>query len=690
MKIRSEGDGLGQRLVGLYLTREGTKPAELTADQLNAKGIGQRMLEVGGVDREGRTVDLAFSSEFAEGERWFGVEILDHSPGAVKLTRLRDHGAVLVNHDTDDQVGVIVSVDIGADRIGRAKVRFGNSPRATEIFNDIADGIRKHVSVGYRLLEAKLQETRDNGTDVYLVTSWEPYEISIVPVPFDHSVGIGRKAEIPPEETPPIAAQNPPIVPKTNSERTQGPEMNEKILRDSTGNLVRAMVNEAGEIVKVLEMIERASEAQAQAADRAQAAERKRGADLLAMGDSYGCRDLALTAVREGTSVEAFTRTALDFVNTRGAARQAGAPTPRGPTAADAPKTAEIGMTDAQVREYSLFRAMRALLNPNDRGAQEAAAFEIECSRTAQDLTGKASRGILIPQDVLGRAFNAGGMANTPVGATSGANLIATEKRTESFIEMLRNRAVGLRLARIMGGLVGNVEIPKQIGGATAGWIGEGQNAPEGTPVIGQLALSPKTIGVYTDLSRKLMQQSTPDAEGLVRQDLVAAMALGIDRAMFYGTGTANQPLGLANMTGLNAVNFATAGQPTYAELVQMETEIATDNADVSSMAYVLNAAARGYAKTKPKFAGGTDAGVLWEAGGTLNGYRAEVTNQINAGDTFFGNFNDFIVGMWGGLDMTVDPYSLSLSGGLRIVVFQDVDFAIRRAESFTIGKKTV
>ncbi|MNV06093.1 Phage capsid family protein [compost metagenome] len=133
--------------------------------------------------------------------------------------------------------------------------------------------------------------------------------------------------------------------------------------------------------------------------------------------------------------------------------------------------------------------------------------------------------------------------------------------------------------------------------------------------------------------------------------------------------------------------------QPTYAELVQMETEIATDNADVNSMAYVMNAVARGAAKTTPKFADGTSvaaAGVIWEPGNTVNGYRTEVTNQLTTGDVFFGNFADMIIAMWGGLDLIADPYSLSLKGGLRIVVFQDVDFAVRRVESFAYGSATV
>jgi HK97 family phage prohead protease len=108
--------------------------------------------------------------------------------------RLNDGGALLVNHDWDDQIGVIERVWFGDDRKGRAIVRFGRSERATEIFQDVQDGIRKLVSVGYRVHEAKLTRTTEEA-DVYTVTNWEPYEISIVSVPADATVGVGRSAE---------------------------------------------------------------------------------------------------------------------------------------------------------------------------------------------------------------------------------------------------------------------------------------------------------------------------------------------------------------------------------------------------------------------------------------------------------------------------------------------------------------
>jgi hypothetical protein len=140
-------------------------------------------------------------------------------------------------------------------------------------------------------------------------------------------------------------------------------------------------------------------------------------------------------------------------------------------------------------------------------------------------------------------------------------------------------------------------------------------------------------------------------------------------------------------VSGLNATQFAVAGKPTFAELVDMETQIATQNADVNGMVYVANAKFRGYAKTAQKFPGTPTGATVWEQGNTVNGYRTEITNQIADGDVFFGNFNDVIVGMWGGLELMVDPYSNSKKGRLRITSFQDVDFAVRRNQSFTLGR---
>jgi HK97 family phage prohead protease len=152
------------------------------------------------IDQEKRTVELAFSSETPV-ERWYGNEVLDHGPKAVRLGRMKQGGALLMDHNTSDQVGVVESVRIDADRTGRAVMRFGKSARAQEIFQDVVDGIRKNVSVGYRVLAAVLESSKD-GVETYRITDWEPYEISLVSVPADATVGVGRSAEEAPTPKP--------------------------------------------------------------------------------------------------------------------------------------------------------------------------------------------------------------------------------------------------------------------------------------------------------------------------------------------------------------------------------------------------------------------------------------------------------------------------------------------------------
>ena len=588
-----------------------------------------RTAEVRGIDAESRSIEIAFSSE-AEVKRYWGVEVLSHDPSAVVLDRLRGGAPLLVNHDTADQVGVIESVSIDPDRRGRAVVRFGRSARAQEIFDDVQDGIRKHISVGYAIHDAALTEMRGDD-EVWTATRWEPFEVSIVPVPADISVGVGRSQPTEPEPLP-------------STEK-------------------REMTTETQESKQPID----AAAEHRKGSDQ----ERTRAKAILEMGEKYGAPELAREFVSEGKEVADFQRALLDHVNGR-VQRPLSQQT----------RDADIGMTDNEARNFSFLKVVRALSDPTDRRAQEDAAFEFEASRAAAEKRSKETGKFAIPSDVLTRAFNTA-TSGSAAGDTGGYS-IATDLLASSFIDILRSRATIMQLGRTIGGLVGNVDIPKQVSAAQGYWMGEDAEATETGIELGEISLTPKTVGAFSEITRKLLQQSSLDVEALVRADLATALALTIDKAGYYGTGTGTQPRGITKYTGINVVDFAVAAKPTYAELVDMETQISLDNADVASMAYVANAGFRGYAKTTLKFSG--VPGTLWEPGNTINGYRTEITNQINTGDVIMGNFADLLIGMWGGLDLMVDPYSNSKRGRIRVVVFQDVDFALRRVESFCHG----
>jgi HK97 family phage major capsid protein/HK97 family phage prohead protease len=621
-----------------------------TATRLQAitkDGRAFRMASVGKINTENRTVELAFSSE-AEVERWWGVEVLSHDPGAVVMTRLQDGAPLLVNHDTDCQVGVIESVSIDADRRGRAVVRFGRSERAEEIFADVQDGIRKHVSVGYLIHDAKLTETRDDD-EVWTITKWEPFEISIVPVPADITVGVGRSLE------------------------GQHIQPFEKGTREMTDKTIAAPAAPAPAV-----------DVQAERSKGSET-ERARVRAIGEMGEKYhGARDLALAAIKDGKSVEEFQRELLDHTNKQ-ANRALGEQT----------RDADIGLTEAEIGKFRFLNVIRAMVDPTDRAAQKAAGFEFEASRAAAEKLGVDTDKFVVPVDVLTRALTPQKGERVMNTSTSGAAAgdtggygIATTLLTQSFIDILRNRATIMQLGTVLGGLVGNIDIPKQTAAATGYWLGEDDDSTETGIELGQISMSPKTVAAFSEITRKLMVQSSLDVEAMLRFDLAKQLALTIDKAGYYGSGSKQQPLGICNHTGINAVSFA-ATQPTYAELVQMETEIALDNADVPGMAYVGNAQFRGSMKTSLKFPGAAVAqgGPIWEPGNSVNGYRTEITNQLTTGDVVFGNFSDLLIGMWSGLQLLVDPYSNSKKGRIRITAFQDVDFALRRVESFCVGR---
>ncbi len=148
------------------------------------------------VREESRTVSLAFASDKPV-DHYFGRLILTMDKKAMRAERLKSGAPLLMDHNATDQVGVVESYSIGKDGVARAIVRFGESTRATEIFNDVKTGIRQNVSVGFMLHNLELEDDgkRTGGIPTYRSNDFEPYEISLVSVPADITVGVGRSME---------------------------------------------------------------------------------------------------------------------------------------------------------------------------------------------------------------------------------------------------------------------------------------------------------------------------------------------------------------------------------------------------------------------------------------------------------------------------------------------------------------
>jgi len=347
------------------------------------------------------------------------------------------------------------------------------------------------------------------------------------------------------------------------------------------------------------------------------------------------------------------------------------------------PSAPDVGMSPAEIKRYSVGRALAALASGDWKGAGlEREAHEALLARGIKADHG----GILVPYEVQKRDMS--------TAANGGGYLVETVNDAASFIDLLRNRTVVGELgATFLPGLKGNITIPKLTAAGTAYWLSnEATSATESNQTIGQLAMSPKTVGAYTEYSRQLMLQSSMDVEGMVQTDLATVLGLAIQQAAISGSGSSNQPSGILTQVTPSVVGGTDGAAPTWANLIELETDVAVANADVGTLGYLTNAKVRGKLKGTPKVSGQDT--FIWEGGDfPVNGYQVGITNAVpsnltkgsgnNLSAIIFGDFSSLIVGMWGSLDLMVDPYSNSTSGTVRVVALQDVDIALRHAESF-------
>ncbi len=573
------------------------------------------------INVDARTVELAFSSE-APVERWWGIEILDHSPASVDLNRLRNAGAVLMDHDPCEQVGVVENCQIEGDRVGRAVVRFGRSADAEEVFQDIVDGIRQHVSVGYRIHKVEVSEP-DSAQPTYRATLWEPYEISIVSIPADTSVGVGRSESL----NPPAAPVAPPA-PQVSV--TRNAPMTEPVID-------QAAIEKRGE-----------------------AAAMQRVNEILATGQAYekhGGMEVAREAITAGHDL----RWVNEQIMKRMAAGQG-----------FSPSAPDVGMSGKEIKRYSVARAINAMVT----GDWKDAGLEREAHETLLKRGVVAARGgVLVPYEIQKRDMT--------TGANGGGYLVETVNDAASFIELLRNRTVVGELgATILSGLKGNITIPKQTAAGTAYWLStESTSATESNQTIGQLAMSPKTVGAYTEYSRQLMLQSAPAIDMLIMDDLARVLAIAVDLAALEGNGS-GAPVGIANTSGIGSV---TGGSLAWADILEFQSDVAGSNALAANCAYVTTPAVAALLAERVKFS--STASPIWEGSlldGNVGGFRGVATNQVTAATMIFGDFSQVILAEWGTLELAVNPVAGFAAGIVGVRAFQTVDVGIRYAGAFS------
>lgn len=392
--------------------------------------------------------------------------------------------------------------------------------------------------------------------------------------------------------------------------------------------------------------------------------EAKRSKELIALGAKYDCIDEAQRAIENGKDAGQFSRWILENeLKTK-------------PATEVRHDDGDIGLNDKELKSYSLTRAINTFVNT---GRFEG--LEAEASEAAKAKYGRSTDGLLIPEDILQRDLNV-------TTAVDGGNTVATDLLSGSFIDLLRNASVIAQTgATYLNGLSGNVAIPRQSASATAQWRTEVQATTETSAQIDQVTLSPKALSAMTTYSKQLLAQSSLSVEQFVRQDLANTLAVAMDLAAVNGSGSSGEPQGIIGTSGIGSV--AIGSDPTFTTMVNLEKELAVDNALSNALSYV--ASAKAAAKLKRTEIASSTAKMVSE-NGQVNGYPIYVSNQMpgsGSGATeistiLFGNFSDLIIGNFaGGLDVVVDPYTSAANRQIRLITSLWTDIAVRHPESF-------
>ncbi len=590
--------------------------------------------------------DISISSETPVARETFWGdsyhEILDHGKDAVNLDRAAYGLPFLNSHDSRKQVGMVEGVHIGKDKMLRGTVRFSRSADAQDVKRDLADGIRPFISVGYRVHEMQLEASDDEKGDTYRVLRWSPMEVSSVSMPADMTVGVGRSES---------------VVSGTRSEGEVFPV------------LIRSATSESQAASQV------PNPAPVPAHNTEVRMDAKTVSAILQLARTHGITDTARVDkwIAEERTVEFVSSEILTEIAQRGAASQ-----PLNQTGSE-----HVELSAREQREYSLVRGINMLVR-NEENKTRDNCFELELSeQLAKTLPDNYKRrgGLIVPWK-LGidhrKAMDAAalvGRASTTLNTTTstkGAEVVFTEPG--EFIEFLyaqmKVKALG---ARTLSGLQGNIAFPRMTGRATGSWVAEnpGSDVADSNLTLGQILMSPHTYQSSTGYTRQLLAQSVIDIDNLVRSDMAKDVALALDAAAIAGTGANNQPTGILSTSGtqafLVAADAGNGGVPAWADIVKMETLLETANADqLGAYGWLTTPGIKGVLKLTARLAN-TIALPVWSDNNTLDGSRAEVSNQVPktlvkgtssaCHAIILGIWDQLLLGLWGsGFELIVDP----------------------------------
>ena len=356
---------------------------------------------------------------------------------------------------------------------------------------------------------------------------------------------------------------------------------------------------------------------------------------------------------------------------------------------------AHLGLSEHEVRSFSVVRAIRALYYPEVRQFQQEAAFEYDVSAEAARIDDRPVTGILIPDDVLHskqvskRALNA---------TTDASGKHTVDDEIQSIIDIFIESTFAAENVSVLTGIQGNVTLPGQDDRVVAGWTAEQAAATEDEMSFRQVTFTPRHVRSWLRVTKQLLVQAHGNVEMLLRRDLARAIAKAVDRALLYGTGSNNQPTGISVEANINSDATWTAGDTKVirdgliAKVLDAEELLAENNVPDQNGRQVgkermckilMSPRMRRRMKSAQFFGENTDIPLLDKDDMLLGEYMVYTSTQVDTDDFFYADWKDAVLALWSGIEIMENPYSEDRQGIIRITTDQMCDVGVLRPKSF-------
>lgn len=623
------------------------------------------------INEQERTAEFSVSSETPV-ERWFGFEILDHSPEAIDLSRFKDGAAHRDTH-YGDQIGIIEDCWIDQQqRKLRERVRYSKSARGNEIFQDVLDGIRRNVSIRYEIHELILEKEVE-GVSYYRVTKWTPIHSSEEADGADPTVGHGRSEDHPEDIIPLNLDGNKSIEDQINDFNNRNENKLKIIITNNRSSKMTPEEKAALEAENQRKLAEAVKDAEKKAALRV--------ADIYKIADDFAAnlpgvklREEASRYVAENKSVEEFRQ----FVMSKF----------KEPDALRTPVT-NVGLNENEKRNFSLRNAILAMVE----GRVDKLGVEFEASKTIADKLGRAQgkSNLFIPFEIQNRQIDISSLpaqlrdlvVGTPA---SGGYTVQYQYIPQSFIEILNN-AMALQQAGVtrIDGLQGNIPMTREASSNIFYMVAESNGPTQSDVTFAQTIATPKTGGVLTKMSHKFLLQNSIGGEAYVNRKLGIAAALGVDYQGIYGSGATNNVRGLKNWSGIGGEVGAGF---TRAKAINMLTQVKQANAlTLGEFKWLANALTSSYLLNK-EISPNTAKFLLDEVSGKMINHNMIESEQLVDGDLFGGIWSAMMLMFWNVVEIRANEFGTGFAAGdVEVRALVDFDTFVEYPGAFSLAE---